>query len=409
MLAILVLTAAVAEDGPVRNALAAPAPPPPPDCADDPNYFQMGVQWGVPTNWTSCTNWTGYTCASGGWGITAADDIDYLVNACPVSCKDGPCNHQDVTQSAYDGYTSYDNYAFATYDDECTCSAEWQGDGECDRLCNTKACEYDLGDCFHDDSGCYNHPTGADYRGNVSVTKNGLLCQYWESQWPNYHDYTVTNYPDSNLGGHNSCRNPDPSDGSTSPWCIVDSYESKWGYCDVGQPSSTRCPTPHPVPTNNHTKLAIGRTHRASVYEHRYDYYKLNLPAGLAGFQVVVVPEAGGNVPLIPHPSLLTRTRHPSLFAPDYSTLHLSPLPSPPDPNLYVSFDVPFPTGHNYTYKQDTLGVEVTCAKLDCGIAQAHTPSPLARSKAHATGAVTPAPCPSTRSVEAALKPRSST
>ena len=52
------------------------------------------------------------------------------------------------------------------------------------------------------------------------------------------------------------------------------------------------------------------------MYEHRYDYYKVRLPPRLDGFQVVLVPETG-------------------------------------DPNLYIAFDIPFPTGHNYTYVQD--------------------------------------------------------
>ena len=102
---------------------------------------------------------------------------------------------------------------------EVTCKAKWRADGECDRMCNTPACEWDSGDCFHDDDGCYTHPTAADYRGNVSHGKNGVPCQYWDSQWPNTHTYTTGAYPDSQLGGHNSCRNPDPTDGSTGPWC----------------------------------------------------------------------------------------------------------------------------------------------------------------------------------------------
>ena len=302
-----------------RNVSVAPAPPP--ACAEDPGYFQQGEQWGVKTNWTTCTNWTGYTCANGGWGITKPDEIAYLVAACPVSCLDGPCNPATLGEKSYDDF-SYDSSYGGWAQTECACDVEWQGDGECDRLCNTPACSYDLGDCFHSDTGCYNHPTGADYRGNVSRTKDGQRCQFWESQWPNYHEYTVANYPDANLGGHNSCRNPAPADGSSGPWCIVDSYEAVWGYCDVGPVSASACPTPRPWSQHNHTALPLGAWHDASVYEHRYDYYKVALPPGLRGFQVVVVPRTG-------------------------------------DPNLYVSFDVPFPTGHNYTYKQDNAGVEV--------------------------------------------------
>ena len=297
-------------------------------CTDDPHYFQLGEQFGTPTNWTDCTNWTGYTCAHGGWGVRDAAAIAYLVAACPVSCLDGPCS-ADVTGLSSYAYDSYDEVSERGRPTVCGCPIEWRGDGECDRLCNTALCNWDEGDCFHQDTGCFEHPTGADYRGNVSVTYGGKTCQYWESQWPNTHTYTVENYPDANLGGHNSCRNPSPEDGSTGPWCIVDVYSwmeaEVWGYCDVGAPApSGTCPSAARLVEHNHTVLELGRWHTASLYEHRYDYFRVDLPAGLSGFQAVVVPTtAGGN------------------------------------PNLFLSFNVPFPTGHNYTYKQDDDGVEL--------------------------------------------------
>ena len=288
----------------------------------------QGEQFGVLTNWTSCKNWTGYTCATGGWGISDPDDIVYLVEACPVSCSDGPCS-TDFDDYLPTSYSSYDD----TWDSRdpvgsstvCTCPIEWRGDGECDRLCNTAPCGWDENDCFHGDTGCYEHPTGADYRGNVSVTLGGKTCQPWESQWPNTHTYTTANYPDANLGGHNSCRNPSPEDGSTGPWCIVDVYsweqDEVWGYCDIGKPSRKgSCPSPHKLVEHNHSSLALNKWTRSSVLEHRYDYYAVPLPAGLRGFKAVVVPEEDG------------------------------------DPNLFLSFDTPFPTGHNYTYKQDSKG-----------------------------------------------------
>ena len=228
-------------------------------CVDDPTYFQQGAQWGKVTNWTSCSNWTGYTCAGGGWGINEPDSIAYLVRACPVSCLDGPCN-PSKQQLSYDDFNSYYDSSRGSWESTvCSCPFEWQGDGECDRACNVAACDYDAGDCFHGDSGCYEHSTGADYRGNVSITKDGRRCQFWDSQWPNYHEYTVMNYPDSNLGGHNSCRNPSPEDGSTGPWCIIDDFKAVWGYCEVGPPSSTTCPTPRPGTAHNHTLLELGQ------------------------------------------------------------------------------------------------------------------------------------------------------
>ena len=306
-------------------------------CIEDTNYFQIGEQFGVPTNWTSCTNWTGYKCKDGQWGVTEPDRIAYLVAACPTSCLDGPCNPQNNADGDYFSYDSYDDrssdYGGRDYQvqepTECQCPIEWRGDGECDQMCNVGICNWDDGDCFHFDAGCYEHPTGADYRGNVSHTIDGRECQYWESQWPNTHTYTVSNYPDANLGGHNSCRNPEPGDGSTGPWCMVNIYsyyqEEVWGYCDVGRPATKgSCPSADRLVEHNHTVLALGTWKAASLYEHRYDYYAIPIPPNLHGFQVVVVPTTtGGN------------------------------------PNLFLSFDVPFPVGHNYTYKQDDTGVEV--------------------------------------------------
>jgi hypothetical protein len=155
-------------------------------CVEDSRYFQKGVDDnGKAVDWTSCKNWTGYSCATGGWGVTTETDIAYLVRSCPVSCSDGPCAGGDDMGDVYSYDMGYDSSWFDST--TCSCPDEWKGDGECDRLCNTAQCSYDMGDCFHGDTGCHESPTGADYRGNISVTKDGQACQYWESQWPNYH------------------------------------------------------------------------------------------------------------------------------------------------------------------------------------------------------------------------------
>ena len=116
---------------------------------------------------------------------------------------------------------------------------------------------------------------------------------------------------------------PSPSP-SPSPYSWA--QDEVWGYCDIGAPTPAgSCPARNRIVEHNHTLLSLGEWRGASLYESRYDYYAVELPANLDGFQIVVVPlTAGGN------------------------------------PNLFVSFDVPFPTGHAYTYKQDeTDGVEV--------------------------------------------------
>ena len=49
---------------------------------------------------------------------------------------------------------------------------------------------------------------GSEYRGTVSVTVSGNICQRWDSQFPNEHNRNPENYPDSGLQ-ENYCRNPD--------------------------------------------------------------------------------------------------------------------------------------------------------------------------------------------------------
>eukprot|EP00966_Prymnesium_polylepis_P021739 499696-Prymnesium_polylepis.2 len=132
---------------------------------------------------------------SGGGGLGACGMLSLamlsLLAASP-SVYPSPDSNPDsgLDDDWYPDYTYGDAQQQALQAVECTevtCKAEWRADGECDRMCNTPACEWDDGDCFHDDDGCYTHPTAADYRGNVSQGKNGVPCQYWDSQWPNTH------------------------------------------------------------------------------------------------------------------------------------------------------------------------------------------------------------------------------
>ena len=54
---------------------------------------------------------------------------------------------------------------------------------------------------------------------NINKSKSGLVCQNWTEQYPNKHDFNPVNYPDSDLGDHNYCRNPDNS--PTGSWCYT--------------------------------------------------------------------------------------------------------------------------------------------------------------------------------------------
>ena len=60
------------------------SPPPPPAsgpqirCTDDPTYLDI----------YACNSWVGYSCRSGGYGVSGAARIALLVASCPVSCTD---------------------------------------------------------------------------------------------------------------------------------------------------------------------------------------------------------------------------------------------------------------------------------------------------------------------------------
>ena len=76
-------------------------------------------------------------------------------------------------------------------------------------MCNVESCDFDRGDCFHDNTECYRRSDGADYRGTISKTMRGVRCQRWSDQAPQAHTVTHATYPRAGLGGHNYCRNPD--------------------------------------------------------------------------------------------------------------------------------------------------------------------------------------------------------
>ncbi|XP_072016869.1 uncharacterized protein [Amphiura filiformis] len=79
-------------------------------------------------------------------------------------------------------------------------------------------------------SECYFDPLGRDYRGRVNQTIHGTECQSWTAQYPHEHDRTPENFPDTGLGEHNYCRNPDNEHG---PWCYTAEPGIRWVYCLV--------------------------------------------------------------------------------------------------------------------------------------------------------------------------------
>ena len=69
--------------------------------------------------------------------------------------------------------------------------------------------------------GCKLTQEGSEYRGNISVTMDGVTCLAWASQTPHPHETTDPDlFPDDTLEeAQNFCRNPDGS--SFGPWCYT--------------------------------------------------------------------------------------------------------------------------------------------------------------------------------------------
>jgi len=83
----------------------------------------------------------------------------------------------------------------------------------------------------HDYETCGTPPLQNDYRGTIASTTTGRTCQSWESQSPQEHSRTDENYPETGLGNHNYCRNPDSESGGA--WCYTTDPAMRWEYCDV--------------------------------------------------------------------------------------------------------------------------------------------------------------------------------
>ncbi|XP_072043678.1 uncharacterized protein [Amphiura filiformis] len=102
---------------------------------------------------------------------------------------------------------------------------------------NTASCDHshDAGVvCAISNAECYEDENGVDYRGHVSTTALGYVCQKWTSQEPHTHIYSPWRKPNTGLGDHNYCRNPDHELG---PWCYTNHNDEKWDFCDIGEPS----------------------------------------------------------------------------------------------------------------------------------------------------------------------------
>ena len=86
------------------------------------------------------------------------------------------------------------------------------------------------GNCTSEPLRCACSSDGSDYRGTLATTETGKTCQRWDAQSPHSHSVTPEEYPDSGLGAHNYCRNPD---GEPWAWCYTVDPGSRWELCSV--------------------------------------------------------------------------------------------------------------------------------------------------------------------------------
>tara|TARA_B110001450_G_scaffold238132_1_gene244917 strand:- start:563 stop:961 length:399 start_codon:yes stop_codon:yes gene_type:complete len=94
---------------------------------------------------------------------------------------------------------------------------------------------------------CYTDKNAQDYRGTVNKTKDGKVCLKWNQEkksdgkigfWTG--DKDASKY---DIGNHNFCRNPesDKMGHENIAWCYTTDKNTRWGKCDVGNPSKA-CP-----------------------------------------------------------------------------------------------------------------------------------------------------------------------
>ncbi|XP_006820226.1 uncharacterized protein LOC102804294 [Saccoglossus kowalevskii] len=93
---------------------------------------------------------------------------------------------------------------------------------------------------------CYRNANGEDYRGTVSVTVSGNTCLNWMNDSLASYPFNPTYFPNSGLGDHNHCRNPNPSV-YDAVFCFSSGVEHTIELCDIGNPNEN-CQTIVPTP-----------------------------------------------------------------------------------------------------------------------------------------------------------------
>ena len=84
-----------------------------------------------------------------------------------------------------------------------------------------------------DNTACWNGKQSTEYRGRVSVTAKGQVCQAWSAQKPHAHDKynDDASFPLDGAvsSAMNYCRDPN---GIGRTWCYTTDPDVRWDYCE---------------------------------------------------------------------------------------------------------------------------------------------------------------------------------
>ena len=122
---------------------------------------------------------------------------------------------------------------------------------------------------------------GSGYRGKQNKTRSGKTCQNWNSQSPQKHKNTPENKPNSGLGDHNFCRNPD---GTETIWCYTTDPETRWELCDPLPPSENNGLTQEQIDIA--VAEAMGDSEVKSLTQKIFDKFKVSYNNSLSKQQL---------------------------------------------------------------------------------------------------------------------------
>eukprot|EP01083_Nonionella_stella_P163512 538394_1 len=92
---------------------------------------------------------------------------------------------------------------------------------------------------------------GSGYRGCQNTTIEGVPCAKWGSETPHSGTLSDASNPNTGLGDHNYCRNPD---GHTTIWCYTLDPNTRWADCHplvTSDPTISPTVFPSVTPTDN--------------------------------------------------------------------------------------------------------------------------------------------------------------